>query len=152
MDLLRLLLTIIVLALTPGSGGAETLGQKLKAGTQKAGQVVKRGAAQVGETVNSTVDLAKPDPNPQATRDKLDAMAAQTLANLFATNPAAQAQFDISAGYAVFDTRKATLLGVVAGFGKGVAVSKTTGARTYMNMGTGVSALPSASAGSSCRW
>ncbi len=86
---------------------------------------------------NSTVDLAKPDPNPQATRDKLDAMAAQTLTNLFATNPAAQAQFDISAGYAVFDTRKATLLGVVAGFGKGVAVSKTTGARTYMNMGTG---------------
>ena len=37
----------------------------------------------------------------------------------------------------MFDTRKATLLGVVAGFGKGVAVSKTTGARTYMNMGTG---------------
>jgi hypothetical protein len=37
----------------------------------------------------------------------------------------------------VFDTRRAALFGAVAGFGKGVAVSRATGARTYMNMGTG---------------
>jgi hypothetical protein len=134
---LRVLLTGAIISAAAGGAGAETLGQKLKAGTQKAGQAVKNTAQNVGNTINSTADLAKGDPNPQVTRDKLDAMAAETLANLFAANPAARAQFDISAGYAVFDTRKATLLGVVAGFGKGVAVSQATGARTYMNMGTG---------------
>ena len=116
---------------------AETLGERLRAGSQKAGQAVKNTARAVGETVDSTVELATKDASPDVTRAKLDAMADETLENLFATNPAARAQFDASAGYAVFDTRKATLLGVVAGFGKGVAVSKLTGARTYMNMGTG---------------
>jgi hypothetical protein len=128
---------VAAMVLIAGAAGAETLGEKLRAGTQKAGQAVKNTADKVGQTVDSTVDLAKKDPDPAITRAKLDRMAEETLAKLFATNPAARAQFDISAGYAVFDTRKATLFGAVAGFGKGVAVSNDTGARTYMNMGTG---------------
>ncbi len=128
---------LLVGMMLAGAAQAESLGDKLRAGTQKAGQAVKNTANRVGETVDSTVELAKKDPTPEVTRAKLDRMADETLSKLFATNPAARDQFDISAGYAVFDTRRAALFGAVAGFGKGVAVSNVTGARTYMNMGTG---------------
>ncbi len=52
----------------------------------------------------------------------------------------------------MFDTRKATLFGAVAGFGKGVAVSRLTGARTYMNMGTGGVGLAFGFGASKARW
>lgn len=128
---------VLASVLSAAAVEAETLGEKLRAGAQKAGEAAKTTAHKVGKTVDSTVELAKKDPDPAVTRAKLDRMAEETLAFLFATNPAAREQFDLSAGYAVFDTRKATLFGAVAGFGKGVAVSNATGARTYMNMGTG---------------
>jgi hypothetical protein len=129
---------ILVLGMVlAGAASAESLGEKLRAGAQKAGQAAKTTAHNVGKTVDSTAELLRKDPSPDVTRAKLDKMAEETMALLFATEPRARAQFDLSAGYAVFDTRKATLFGAVAGFGKGVAVSNVTGARTYMNMGTG---------------
>ena len=77
------------------------------------------------------------EPTPQETRDKLDAMADETLARLFAEQPEAAELFELSAGYAVFDTRKLVLFGLAAGAGRGVAVSRAEDERRiYMNMAT----------------
>ena len=43
--------------------------------------------------------------------------------------------FDTSVGYAVFDTRQVSYV-VAAGYGRGIAVDRATGKRTYMKMGT----------------
>ena len=63
-------------------------------------------------------------------------MAGETLTRLFAEQPEAADLFELSAGYAVFDTRKVVLFGLAAGAGRGVAASRTDDRRIYMNMGT----------------
>ncbi|WP_170752892.1 hypothetical protein [Ruegeria lacuscaerulensis] len=109
----------------------------LKKGAEKVGQTVGKGVDAVGDTVDSTTELLSNEATPEETRAKLDAMASQILNQLMVENPQAQALYDISAGYAVFDSRKITVFPVAAGYGRGVAVSKETGEHTYMNMGTG---------------
>ncbi|MBO9410600.1 MULTISPECIES: hypothetical protein [unclassified Ruegeria] len=109
----------------------------LKKGAEKVGQTVGKGVDAVGDTVDSTTKLLSNEATPEETRAKLDAMASQILNQLMVENPQAQALYDVSAGYAVFDSRKITVFPVAAGYGRGVAVSKETGEHTYMNMGTG---------------
>jgi hypothetical protein len=116
---------------------AETLGNKLSRGVSKAGQAVDKAAKSVGQTVQSTVALAEGEGSPELTRQKLDGTAEASLARLFAENPAAAELFRQSAGYAVIDSRRSILLGIAAGFGRGVAVSLTDGQRTYIRMATG---------------
>lgn len=106
-------------------------------GAKKVGEVTEQGVEKVGESVGSTVDLVTNEDTPAQTRAKLDAMADQTLARLLGENPAAADMFETSAGYAVFDSRRVSVYPVSAGYGRGVAVSRPDGARTYMNMGTG---------------
>ena len=55
------------------------------------------------------------EPTPQETRAKLDAMADETLARFFLEQPEAAELLELSAGYAVFDTRKLVLFGLAAG-------------------------------------
>jgi hypothetical protein len=109
---------------------AQTLGEKLSGAARKA-------ATQLDQTITSTVDLAKGEATPELTRQKLDTIAQETLDRLFLEQPQAQALFDQSAGYAVFDSRRSVLLGITAGFGRGVAVEPATGRRVYMRMATG---------------
>ncbi len=71
-----------------------------------------------------------------AKRQTIDASAKETLDALFAKSPNAKDLFGKAYGYAVFENLKIAL-GVSGGGGSGVAVDKTTGARTYMKMGTG---------------
>ena len=101
---------------------------------------MQKGAADLADTVdenvNSSVDLMTNEPTPQETRAKLDAMAGETLSRLFVEQPEAADLFELSAGYAVFDTRKLVLFGLAAGAGRGVAISRTNDERIYMNMGT----------------
>jgi len=47
-----------------------------------------------------------------------------------------QALFERAYGYAVFSVTKVSL-GITGGGGQGAAINKSTGARTYMRMGTG---------------
>lgn len=67
-------------------------------------------------------------------RARLDAMASETLSELFAETDGAKKLFDQAYGYAVFSNIKISL-GVTGGGGNGVAVAE--GQRTYMKMGTG---------------
>lgn len=106
-------------------------------GAGKVGGAIESGANVVGETINSTADLATNETTPAETRAKLDRMAADTLTRFFRETPDAMDLYLASAGHAVFDTRKISILPVAAGFGRGVAVPKDGGAPTYMNMGTG---------------
>ena len=108
---------------------------------QQGASEVQKGVAgatgRIEESVDFSVDLMTNEPTPQETRDKLDAMADETLARLFAEQPEAAELFDLSAGYAVFDTRKLVLFGLAAGAGRGVAVSRAEDQRRiYMNMAT----------------
>ena len=136
------LLTAIAVTLAAGSH-AQTLRERMRQGVstvQKGASEVQKGVAgvagRIDKSMDSSVDLMTNEPTPQETRDELDAMAGETLARLFAERPEAADLFELSAGYAVFDTRKLVLLGVAAGAGRGVAVSRTDDERIYMNMGT----------------
>lgn len=120
-----------------GQAAAENFLQGLKQGAEKVGSSVETGLERVGETVDSTVDLVTNEATIDETRAELDQMATEVIERLTAENPDADALYQISAGYAVFDTRKITIMPVTAGFGRGVAISRETGAETYMNMGTG---------------
>lgn len=116
---------------------AQSLRDRLSSGLNQAGTAVQNTARAVDQSVASAVDLARGEATPAETRATLDAMALATLQRLFAENPAAQAQFERSAGFAVFDTRRSTLLGITAGFGRGMAMSRPPGKPTYMRMATG---------------
>jgi len=120
-----------------GPALAESLLDKLKSGAEKVEQTIEKGAEKVDDTIDSTADLVTNEDTPEQTRAKLDAMADEVLARLLAENPDAAELYEISAGHAAFDTRKLSLFPVAAGLGRGVAVAKQDGTRTYMNMGTG---------------
>lgn len=103
----------------------------------KIGKGVADVTKRVGETVESTAEmLDETDATPAELRAEIDQMAAASLQRAFAEQPQANELFNVSAGYAVFDSREITL-GVAAGYGRGVAVSNTDSSRTYMRMGTG---------------
>ena len=72
----------------------------------------------------------------QEKREKIDAMAKETLRELFEKSPKARSLFKNKAyGYAVFDNLKLSLF-ISGGGGVGVAVDKRSDERVYMKMGT----------------
>jgi lipid-binding SYLF domain-containing protein len=129
------LLTAFAIVLAAGSH-AQTLRERMQQGVSRVQKGASDAAGAMKESVDSSVDLMTNELTPQETRDKLDAMAGETLIRLFAEQPQAADLFDLSAGYAVFDTRRLVLLGLAAGAGRGVAVSRSGDRRIYMNMGT----------------
>lgn len=136
MKIFKLSVLVAATAFMASGVAAKGLLDKISKGAGKVAGFVEGTVGKIGETVDSTIDLVTGEATPEETRDKLDAMAGANLDRLFSKNEDARILFDASAGYAVFDTRKITL-GVAAGFGRGVAVSRETAERTYMNMGTG---------------
>ncbi|UCG75538.1 MAG: hypothetical protein JSV95_12575 [Gemmatimonadota bacterium] len=73
-------------------------------------------------------------------RQEINAMAKETLDRLFAENPGSNALYDKAYGYAVF-TGTQTSFALSGGRGKGVAVAKASGGRTYMkvaSLGAGI--------------
>jgi len=128
-----------------------TLFEKLKEGAAKtanqigtatsetadaASQALDKAAANASQTIESTKQDLGDSATPAQTRAKLDALAEQTLEQLFDNEPKARKLFDESAGYAVFVSRQVELL-VAAGYGRGVAVDLGTDQRTFMKMGSG---------------
>jgi lipid-binding SYLF domain-containing protein len=86
--------------------------------------------ALIAEEQKSSKELKK-----EAKRAKIDEVAAETLERLFAENEKSRSLYDEAVGWAVFDNAKVAF-GISGGGGKGVAVSKESGKRAYMNMGT----------------
>lgn len=132
---------LALLVSVPTLAPAQSLKERMQSGlsqAKKGAEMVGQGAANVADrisdSVDSTVDLMTDEATPELTRAKLDAMAVETLARLFQDQPDALQLYDMSAGYAVFDTRKLALAGMTGGTGRGVAVS-AEGDRTYMRMG-----------------
>jgi lipid-binding SYLF domain-containing protein len=122
------------------------LREKAAKAMEQAGDAAGSAVEAVGKATDTVVDHAtqtvesaqqdlRDEASPGETRAKLDAMAEATLQRLFADKPASQALFDESVGYAVFDTRQVSYV-VAAGYGRGVAVDRATGKRTYMKMGS----------------
>jgi lipid-binding SYLF domain-containing protein len=68
-------------------------------------------------------------------RERIDAIAEQTVEAFLGKSIHDQELFEKAHGYAVFSSMKVAL-GISGGSGSGVAVEKTTDARTYMRMGT----------------
>lgn len=134
---MKRILLLLLIATSAGNANAEGLLDNLKKGADKVGEVTKKGADAVGNAIDSTTELVKDEETPEATRIKLDRMADEVTLRLIAENPEAAQIFEISAGYAAFDMRRISIFPLSAGYGRGVAVSLTDTARTYMQMGTG---------------
>jgi lipid-binding SYLF domain-containing protein len=67
-------------------------------------------------------------------RDNIRKMATETLNNLYKLHPAARADIEKSAGYAVFDNMGVHVLLVSSAHGSGVAVNSKTKEDTFMKM------------------
>jgi len=68
-------------------------------------------------------------------RQEIQKMERDVLAKLYAAQPAAKAAVEKAAGYAVFTNFGMKILVAGTGSGKGVAVDRKSGQRTYMRMG-----------------
>jgi lipid-binding SYLF domain-containing protein len=114
---------------------AEKIGETAGAAGQAVGNATDKAVEHVNTTIESANQDLRDEATPEQTRAKLDAMALDTLDRLFEEESGARALFDASYGYAVFDTRQASFV-VSGGYGRGVAVDRETGARTYMRVGS----------------
>jgi len=72
----------------------------------------------------------------ESKRAKINEVAEETLQELFNEDSKAKDLYDKAIGWAVFDNTKVAF-GISGGGGNGVAVSKTSGKKAYMKMGTG---------------
>ncbi|XDA97414.1 hypothetical protein AB1M95_15005 [Sulfitobacter sp. LCG007] len=120
-----------------GTAAAQSVLDRLQKGVSEAAEAAKGVASSVEDSLVSTEEMISNEATPEETRLRIDATADAALERLFAETPSARDLFELSAGYAVFDARRVTLIGISGGYGRGVAVSRETGTRTYMKMGTG---------------
>ena len=75
------------------------------------------------------------DDKVQKERAEIQKIEKDTLAKLYAVQPSAKGAIEGAAGYAVFNNFGMKILVAGSGSGKGVAVDRKTGKRTYMRMG-----------------
>lgn len=68
-------------------------------------------------------------------RTNIQKIEKDTLAKLYSVQPSAKRAIEGAAGYAVFSNFGMKILVAGGGSGKGVAVNRKTGQRTYMKMG-----------------
>lgn len=84
-------------------------------------------------------DEDEDDPNDKTTaaekRAEIDKTAKEALNTVIQGDESAKALYEKAYGYAVFDNLKLSFI-LASGRGRGVAVTKADGAKTYMRMGT----------------
>jgi lipid-binding SYLF domain-containing protein len=69
-------------------------------------------------------------------KERIDLSAKEVMAKLFEKNSDAKSLYNKCFGYAVFTATKVTV-GASGGGGRGVAIERASGKRTYMKMATG---------------
>lgn len=125
----RILFLFIVLVLaTPALG--ESLWDKTKSAAGSAVEIVGETAQDVGKKIKGEEEPVT------ETRAKINNASEHALERLFRDVPSSRDRYEQAFGYAVFDTRKMSLM-ITTGFGSGVAVARESGERTYMKMATG---------------
>jgi lipid-binding SYLF domain-containing protein len=97
------------------------------------GETVGDTASAVGGTIKDTAETITGNNDPLQTKRDIDAVALKTVNTITSQSKDALELFEKSYGYAVFDSRKASIL-ITTGKGIGVAVRKDNGARTYMHV------------------
>jgi lipid-binding SYLF domain-containing protein len=130
----KILTSLALLAAFPVITGGAWDSMKDAAG--KTGAAVIDGAGAVGNAAKDTVKSVTTKETAEETRAALNQTASKTLDRLFKERPSSRSLYNKAYGYAVFDTRKVSIL-ITTGFGGGVAVEKASGRRTYMKMATG---------------
>jgi lipid-binding SYLF domain-containing protein len=83
----------------------------------------------------SAMILAADNDKAEKERQEIQKIEKDVLAKLYSAQPAAKAVIDKAAGYAVFSNFGMKILVAGSGSGKGVAVDRKSGQRTYMRMG-----------------
>jgi len=79
--------------------------------------------------------LAMAGEKQQKTREAIDTVMEETLQKLFKEKESAKELYDKSYGYAVFSNMKVAIL-LTSARGKGAAIHKESGKKTYMKMGS----------------
>ncbi len=97
------------------------------------GETVGDTASAVGGTIKDAAQNITGNNDPLQTKREIDAIALKTVKTVTSQSKDALNLFEKSYGYAVFDSRKASIL-ITTGKGIGVAVRKDTGERTYMHV------------------
>ncbi|WP_064607844.1 hypothetical protein [Photobacterium sp. J15] len=108
-----------------GEDAFNTAGEWTDASIEKGKEWLEAGEAKLNE-------MLEPE-TPEEARLALDTMSDTALVRLFNEEPSAKLLFDTAYGYAVFDSRKFSLM-LHTNQGAGVAVDRKTGKRTYMKM------------------
>ena len=115
-----------------GEKAFNTAGEWTEASIEKGKEWLDAGEAKLDE-------MLEPE-TPEEARLALDTMSDTALVRLFNEQPSAKLLFDGAYGYAVFDSRKFSLL-LHTNQGAGVAVNRQSGEHTYMKMfGAGLAA------------
>jgi len=128
---MKLLCKVVVLSLGIACHAqADTIWEKTKDIAGSAADIVGETATDVGKAIQGEKD------SPEVARSAIDEMAAATVQRMLKEIPVAQAQWDDSPAYAVFDTRRISLL-ITTDFGQGVAVDRKSDKRVYMKMASG---------------
>ena len=123
-------------ACSANNGEANPIVDGVKNTAGYVGDTVGGTATAVGGAVSGAADRVTGKVDPALAKQEINRNTEAALARLFKADRKAKALFDISYGYAVFDSRKGSFL-VTVGQGSGVAVSKANNNRTYMRMLTG---------------
>jgi len=119
------------------AGKAYDKGSELaKTGVEKGRELGKKGAEKAQEFAQDTADHFDRKGTPEEIRQGIDTFAKSGIERLLKEHPDVNALYEQSYGYAVFEVRQVSLT-VVAGYGYGVAVDKSSQAKTYMKMATG---------------
>jgi lipid-binding SYLF domain-containing protein len=125
--------SILVIPTTSWAGPLREVANAVGDAAGYVGETVGDTASAVGKSVSGTAKEIAGTNDPAATRREIDSIAASTLSKVIASSAGAKALFDVSYGYAVFDSRKASFL-ITTGRGVGVAIRKSDGKKTYMHV------------------
>ncbi len=116
--------------------GASSLTQTLGELADRTGEAIDQASASVQKRLDAAQETLSDEGTPEEIRARLDRIVERTLKALFQEKPEAQALFEQSLGYGVFDALEASFY-LTAGYGRGVLVNRKTEERIYMKMATG---------------
>jgi lipid-binding SYLF domain-containing protein len=140
MRFLRFAINLFALALLMTAGQNKSFAEERSRGLASAvmgelSEAVGGTIKGVGETVKDVGTIVLGSDDAAAVKREIDENAARGLSKLLNLSESAQFLFDKSYAYAVFDSRKISIL-LTTGGGSGVVVEKQSGKRSYMHMAT----------------